>query len=103
MITTDRTTRRISAMVAGSARMVDGFMELKKKQAEASLYQKFDFSTMHEIREVIVRAQMRGQQLYFVAEEKSTEPRLVFPTYHNGQRFNVVNPEFKEAYLQTQW
>lgn len=98
MKTTDRTTRRIGAMIAASGRMTDGFMELKKKQAEVPLYQKFDFSTMQEIREVIVRAQMRGEQLYFAAEEKSDEPQLVFPTHYNGQRFNVVNPAFREVY-----
>ena len=93
-----KATRRISAMIAGSARMIDRLAALKRAQAEAPLYQKFEFSTLQQIREIIVRAQISGKQLYFVAEGSSTEPRTIFPTYFNGQRLNVVNPDFKESY-----
>jgi len=98
---TERRERKINAMIAASARVADGVMRLKKEQEEVPLYKKIAFSTLNQIRSIAARAQMRREQLYFAAEERCSEPRLVFPFYLDGNRLNIISPEFKEEYKQT--
>jgi len=92
---TERRERKIVRIIAASAQVEAGILQLRERQASQPFFVQYDSRLLADAED----ASMGGRRtLYFKARDKFSQPRLVFPTYLDGKRLNIVNPEFRESY-----